>query len=105
MRAKLDAIKTFDPTTWASDEDEERLGLKSEPLPGLMPHFPADEPVPLTVKHFGRETVTLVRTWSAQARTTASSCETCPFSCTRTLEELEARRELECSSYASPRIG
>jgi hypothetical protein len=84
MRARLNALPTFDPYEFDSEEDAERLGLKHEPYPPEfdLSRMPADEPIPTSVSISGpyeSGNVTIYRHWKAEDAWACQRCDLCPF--------------------------
>ncbi len=101
MRAKLNAIRTFNPTEWASKEDEERLGYKEHeppPVPEVdLSRMPAGEPMPLTAalskSCYGSASgeTTITRTWTPEGALACRRCLGCTF-WQHSLEDLKGAR-------------
>ena len=88
VRARLDAIKTFDPHGYESEEEEERLSLPGDPRneePGFDPaRMPANEPMPVKVERCdygdGDDRYTqIIRTWTPQGAYDCRRCMLCKF--------------------------
>jgi hypothetical protein len=87
-RARLAAIKTFDPWAFENEEEAERLGLRGNPRNeglGFDPaRMPADEPVPVKVDRCdygdGEERYTAInRTWTPDGAMACNRCKLCVF--------------------------
>ena len=87
-RARLNAIKTFDPWEYESEQEEERLMLRGDPRneePGFDPaRMPTGEPVPVIVVRCeygeGENRYTQIsRTWTPEGAYDCKRCKMCVF--------------------------
>lgn len=86
-RARLDAIKTFDPHGYENDEERERLSVKCEPSPPLpivdMSRMAEGLPVPLTAtitRDWSSDWLLNVRrTWKPADAVACERCSYCPY--------------------------